>query len=97
MKDLNIYIKRSHLRAVEKFNAELEKYKKECDPEGTLYEDANTPFTLSSIRIENGYLKFYYDGEPEIMEVVSQDCETGHYYEDELYNSLMGTIKFWRQ
>ncbi len=39
MQDLNTYIKPSHLRALENFKAELEKYKETCDPDGTLYED----------------------------------------------------------
>lgn len=38
-KDLNDYIKKSHIKALEEFKAELEKYKDLLDPEGRLYED----------------------------------------------------------
>ena len=96
MQDLNTYIKPSHLRALEKFKAELEKYKETCDPDGTLYEDPFTSFTLSDIKVVNGYLKFFYDGAPDKERVVFFDYESGKYYEAE-YDGIMDYIKFWRK
>lgn len=96
MQDLNTYIKPSHLRALEKFKAELEKYKETCDPDGTLYEDPFTSFTLSDIKVVNGYLTFFYDGTPDKERVVFFDDESGKYYEAE-YDGIMDYIKFWRK
>lgn len=95
-KDLNDYIKKSHIKAVEKFKAELEQYKETCDPDGWLYEDANTSFTLGNIHVENGWLKFDYNGQPDSVRVVMQDDLTGDYYE-ESFDGIMDYIKFWRK
>ena len=63
MEDLNKYIKKSHIKMVENFNADLEAFCKETgEPVATLYEDANTSFTLSSVRVEEGLLKYSDDG-----------------------------------
>lgn len=96
-KDLNDYIKQSHIRALEDFKAELEKYKELGDPEGTLYEDPYTSFTLDNIMLVDGCLCYDYDGKPEKDVIVRQDEETGEYWEDEGLDSLMETVKFWRK
>ena len=95
--DLNKYIKRSHIAALEKFKAELERYKTECDPDGWLYEDANTSFTLSDIHLMEGCLCYTYDGKDDHDTLVQKDPDTGEYYEIEGPDSLMGIIKFWRK
>lgn len=93
-KDLNDYIKKSHITALEKFKAELERYKETCDPDGWLYEDANTSFTLNNIRLEDGYLKYNYDGEPQKDIIVRWD---GHEYWEDDIDGIMDTVKFWRK
>lgn len=95
--DLNNYIKKSHITALEKFKAELERYKTECDPDGWLYEDANTSFTLSDIHLMEGCLCYTYDGKDDHDTLVQKDPDTGEYYEIEGPDSLMGIIKFWRK
>lgn len=94
--DLNKYIKKSHITALEKFKAELDAYKETCDPDGWLYEDANTSFTLADIHVENGWLKFDYDGQPDSVRVVMEDDLTGEYYEESL-DGIMDYVKFWRK
>lgn len=96
-KDLNDYIKKSHITALEKFKAELEKYKETCDPDGLLYEDANTSFTLSDIHLMEGCLCYTYDGKDDHDTLVQKDPDTGEYYEIDGPDSLMGIIKFWRK
>ena len=95
--DLNKYIKKSHITALEKFKAELEQYKTECDPDGWLYEDANTSFTLSDIHLMDGCLCYTYDGKDDHDTLVNKDPDTGEYYEIDGPDSLMGIIKFWRK
>lgn len=96
MQDLNQYIKKSHLKMVEKFSAELEAFRKETDEESaTLYEDAFTSFTLSNISVHNGTLIYDYDGATECERIVFQDADTGEYYEDDL-DGIAEWIKFWR-
>jgi len=96
MQDLNQYIKKSHLKMVEKFSAELEAFRKETDEEAaTLYEDAYTSFTLSNISVQNGTLVYDYDGATECERIVFQDADTGEYYEDDL-DGIAEWIKFWR-
>ena len=94
-KDLNDYIKKSHIRALEDFKAELEKYKELLDPEGRLYEDPNTSFVLDNIVLVDGEL--HYDGERQCDVIVCHDPDTGEYYEDELMDGIMDTVKFWRK
>ena len=97
MDNLNQYIKKSHLRMVEKFNQELESFRKETDEDAaTLYEDAFTSFTLKDIRVENGYLIYEYDGKTESERIVYQDAEDGKYYEDDL-DGISEWVKFWRK
>lgn len=96
-KDLNDYIKRSHIIALEKFKEELERYKVECDPDGTLYEDPFTSFTLANIVLVDGELHYDYDGKPWSEKIVMQDEETGEYFEDELIDGLVETVRFWRK
>ena len=94
MTDLNSYIKKSHIKAVEKFAAELEAWRKETGEEvATLYEDPFISFTLSDISVMQGGLFYTYDGEREYDGCVSQDEETGEYYEVE-YDGIMDTVKF---
>lgn len=95
-KDLNDYIKRSHITALEKFKAELERYKTELDPEGTLYENPFTSFTLDNIRLEDGCLCYDYDGKPEKDVIVRKDEETGEFWEDDI-DGIMDTVSFWRK
>lgn len=96
-KDLNDYIKKSHITALEKFKAELERYKTECDPDGTLFEDPFTSFTIDNIILVDGELHYDYCGKPECDKIVMKDEETGEYYEDELIDGLIETVKFWRK
>ena len=95
--DFNKYIKKSHIRAVEKFNEELKAWAKETgEEEVTLYENLNTSFTLSNPVVENGYLKFNYDGKPDSVNCVMQDELTKEYYEDEFIDGIMDYVKYWR-
>lgn len=97
-KNLNDYIKKSHIKAVEKFSVELEAFRKETgDDAATLYEDPFTSFTLANPRVEDGYLCYLYDGKEERDMIVRQDEETGEYWEDELLDGIMDTVKFWRK
>lgn len=97
MDNLNQYIKKSHLRMVEKFNQELESFRKETDEDAaTLYEDAFTSFTLKDIRVENGCLIYEYDGKTESERIVYQDAEDGKYYEDDL-DGISEWVEFWRK
>ena len=66
------------------------------DEEATLYEDAYTSFTLSNIKVENGFLCYRQDGyDYKELEVLFDDIE-GKYYEDESLDSIMEYLKFWR-
>ena len=97
-KDLNSYIKKSHLKAVEKFNEELMAWAKETgEKAATLYENANVSFTLAHIRVNEGYLYYVYDGHLECDMIVCTDPDTGKLYEDETIDGIMDTIKFWRK
>ena len=97
MKDLNKYIKKSHLRMVEKFNADLEAFRQETQEEAaTLYEDQFTSFTLANVRVENGCLLFQYDGGQESQTIVNYDEHTKVYWEDEI-DGIAEWVKFWRK
>ena len=93
--DLNTFIKKSHIKAVEKFNAELQAWASETgESPVTLYEDPFISFTLEKIYVEHGYLKFKYDGCDDKERVVFEDSD-GVYYEAEI-DGIMDYIKFWR-
>ena len=95
--NLNDYIKKSHLKAVEKFNEELKAWAKETEEEAAvLYEDANTSFTLSNLRVENGTLYYKYDGREESDIIVDIDDDDNCYFETE-YDGIMDFIKFYRK
>ena len=94
--DMNRYIKKSHITAVENFKAELEHYKETCDPDGRLYEDPFTSFTLEDIEVKDGELHYTYDGSGISDVIVRHDREEG-YWEDEGPDGLMETVKFWRK
>ena len=96
--DLNIYIKKSHIKAVKKFNEELKAWAKETgEDEPTLYEDAFTNFTLSHVHVMEGCLCYTYDGKDDHDTIVMKDPDSGEYYEDECIDGIMNTIKFWRK
>lgn len=96
-KNLNDYIKKSHIKAVERLDQDLKAFAKETGEDiATLYEDANTRFTLSGLSVENGKLCYMFDGRREEDPVVEQDELTGEYVEDELYG-IMDSVKFWRK
>ena len=96
-KNLNDYIRKSHIEALENFKAELDKYKTLGDPDGTLYEDTYTSFTLGNIILVDGELHYDYDGKPEKDVIVRKDEETGEYWEDDGIDGLMETVNFWRK
>ena len=95
--DLRRYIKKSHLKAVEKFNQELDAWKRETEEEAArLYEDPFTGFTLANIRLNSqGEMLYDYDGKEDKAVVVELDEEDGCYYECE-YDGIMSYLKFWR-
>ena len=93
---MNKYIKKSHVKALEKFKAELELYKTDCDPDGRLYEDPYTSFTLDNIRLVDGCLCYDYDGLPERDTIVRWDEETGEYREEDLADGIVDIVRFWR-
>ena len=94
--NLNSYIKKSHIKAVEKFNEDLKAWAIETgETPVTLYEDPFTSFTLSDIHVENGWLKFDYDGHPDSVSVVVKDELTEEYYEEE-FDGIQDYIRFWR-
>lgn len=94
--DLNIYIKKSHIRAVERFAQELEDFRKETgDDVAVLYENAYTPFTLSNIVLSEGCLNYEYDGESESEKMVFQD-ENGVFYETDGLDSIMEYVRYWK-
>lgn len=96
MSDLNIYVKKSHIKAVEKLNEELQAWAKETgDDEAVLYEDANTSFTLSDLRVEEGCLRYRYDGKEDRDTVVFYDDDSGSYYET-AFDGIMESVHFWR-
>lgn len=98
MADLNQYIKKSHLRMVDKFKEDLEMFRQQTgDKIAELYEDAYTSFKLGDIKVENGILSYQYDDGRDFDRIVLQDPDTKEYYEDESLDSLPEIIKFWRK
>ena len=97
MADLNNYIKKSHLKAVERFASDLEDWRKETgEEEAVLYENAYTPFTLSDIRVENGYLCYHQDGEGYMEIMVRYDAETNKYWEEDSPDSINDYLQYWK-
>lgn len=95
--NLNNYISKRHQNMVIKFNKDLEEWAKTTgEEEAELYEDINTPFTLSNVRLENGNICYCYDGRDFSEPVVYQDEDDGEFYEDEGIDGIVESIKFWR-
>lgn len=95
--DLNQYIKKSHIRIVEKFNKDLEAFRKETeDDAAVLYEDAFTSFTLANVRVEKGCLIYEYDGKEWIDVIVRYDDEEKAYFEDDI-DGIVESVRFWRK
>lgn len=95
--DMRRYIKKSHLKAVEKFNEDLEAFRKETGEEAArLYEGPFVSFTLKDVHVDSmGELHVEYDGCGESHVCVKYDREEHEYYEVE-YEGIMDYIKFWR-
>lgn len=98
-KDLIDCIKKSHIKALQKFNEELKAWAKETGEDApTLYEDANTSFTLCDIALsDDGQMFYTYDGQIEFEVIVRYDEEEKCYYEDEGPEGIMEYVKFWRK
>jgi hypothetical protein len=97
MKDLNNYISKRHQNMVVKFNKDLEEWAKATgEAEAELYEDINTWFTLSNLRLENGCLLYNYDGKEVSEQIVQYDEEEKEYYEMQGIDGIAEGIKFWR-
>lgn len=95
--DLNQYIKKSHLKMVEKFNADLEAFRKETEEKAaTLYEDADTSFTLANVRVENGCLLYEYDGREESESMLVYDDDEQEFFEEDI-DGIAEWVKFWRK
>lgn len=96
---MNRFIKKSHFKAVDKLNEDLRLFVVSCgdDPqtEAELYEDENTVFTLSNIRIEDGRLKYRYDGREEYEDLLWVDEDDGSIGEKE--GLFMDYLIFWRE
>ena len=100
MEDYNRYIKKSHIKAVEKFNNELREWAEytngDPDTDAELYEDINTMFTLSDVRVEDGRLKYRYDGREEQEEMLCVDEDDGSLWERDGLDGIMDYVKFWK-
>lgn len=94
METISNYISKRHIKALEKFNQELEVFRQETQEEvATLYEDPFTSFTLANVRIEGTAIKYLYDGKEDYDNCVRHDDESGETWEDD---TIMENIKFWR-
>lgn len=95
---LKSIIKKSHLKAVEKFNDDLKAWAKETgESPVTLYENGYVSFTLEDVMVsDDGQLFYTYDGQVEFEVIVRQDEETGEYYEDDGIDGIMEYVNFWR-
>lgn len=98
-RELISYIKKSHIKALDRFREELQAFAKETGEEApTLYENANTSFTLANITISNdGKLLYDYDGKTESEVEVIWDEEENDYFENIGSESIMSYISFWRK
>lgn len=90
-------ISKRHITMVNKFNDELMAFAKETGEDAAeLYEDAFTSFTLANVRVEDGFLKYEYDGREDKEDMVAYDDEEDTYYEIDGLDSIPDFIKFWR-
>lgn len=90
-------ISKRHITMVKKFNDELMAFAKETGEDAAeLYEDAFTSFTLANVRVEDGYLRYEYDGREDEENMVAYDEEEDTYYEIEGLDDIPDFIKFWR-
>lgn len=97
-RDLNDYIKKSHLKALDKFKEELEAFRKETGDEvAVLYENAYISFKLGDIKVENGVLSYRYDDGRDFERVVLRDPDTRKYYEVDMMDGIMDYVSFWRK
>ena len=99
MEDFNKYIKKSHIKMVEKFNEDLEAFRRETGADAAeLYEDPFTSFTLANVCMSNGCLVFEYDGKAESHKCIFEELEDGKtmYYEDDI-DGVVEWIRFWRK
>ena len=95
--DLNSYSKKSHLKAIDKFNEELLAFAEETgENPPTLYEDMFTPFTLANIRVENGVMYWEQDGKVDHCNIVLLDDETNEYYEDDWLDGIPQSLWYWK-
>lgn len=95
--NLNDYIKKSHLKAIDKFNAELAAFAEETgDYPPVLYEDAFTSFTLWNIRVVDGVMYWDQDGETDFCKIVLYDEEEQTYYEDDWMDGIPQSIRYWK-
>ena len=95
-KDLVMYVKKAHVRALNRFVEELEAWRKETEERAAvLYEDAFTSFTLENIHLFDGKLCYVQDGKEYSERIVERDPDDGQYYELE-YDGVMEYVKYWR-
>lgn len=96
-------IKKSHINAVIKLNEELEAFAKETgEEEPTLYEGIWITFTLSNLRVEDGYFKQKYDGKEEEINMIRHyenynEDGSDHWEEEDGFDSIMEYVKFYRK
>ena len=96
-------IKKSHINAVNKLNEELKAFAKETgEDEPLLYEDIWTTFTLSNLRVEDGYFKYKYDGKEEEINMIRHyenynEDGSDHWEEEDGVDSIMDYVKFYRK
>lgn len=90
-------ITKRHINQVIRFNADLVAFAKETDQNPpVLYENANTSFTLWNVRIEDGCLRYEYDGREESDQMIFEDEDTHEMFEFEGIDDIPHTISFWR-
>lgn len=95
---LTALIDKRHIRQVDKFNADLITFATETDQDRPiLYEDANTSFTLWNVRLEDGCLRYEYDGREESDRMIAEDEDTHEMFEVESLDDIPHTIAFWRK
>ena len=98
---LNRYVKRSHLKAVERLNGDLDELaREEGEDDAVLYYDETSTFTLSDIRVEDGMLKYRSDGEehetPVVVQSYDEILRRMVWAEDDGIDGLMDYVSFWK-